>query len=91
MVAPEECAVLIEGHCPAYIRPEQFWANQARLIANRAGAECPGAVRQGPSLLGGLLVCGRCGRRLLVQYTNAGGALRYLCCQAAGSYAEPVC
>jgi DNA invertase Pin-like site-specific DNA recombinase len=91
VVAPEACAVLIEGHCPAYITPEQFWANQARLMANRAGAESPGAVRQGPSLLGGLLVCGRCGRRLLVQYTNAGGALRYICCQAAGSYAEPVC
>ena len=91
VVAPEACAVLIEGHCPAYITPEQFWANQARLLANRAGAENPGAVRQGPSLLGGLLVCGRCGRRLLVQYTNAGRSLRYLCGQAAGSYAEPVC
>src|SRR5438270_9077613 len=61
VVAPEECAVLIEGHCPAYITPEQFWANQARLMANRAGAEGPGPVRQGPSLLGGLLGGGRCG------------------------------
>jgi DNA-binding transcriptional MerR regulator len=89
--APEGCAVLLEGHCPAYITPEQFWANQARLQANQAGTGSPGAVRQGPSLLGGLLVCGRCGRRLLVQYTDAGNSLRYSCNQGAACYAEPVC
>jgi hypothetical protein len=50
-----------------------------------------GAARQGPSLLGGLLVCGRCGRRLLVNYHNAGRTLRYSCTRGVADYAEPVC
>jgi hypothetical protein len=88
---PKDGLVLLEGRCPAYITAERFWANQERLEANRARAASKGAVRQGPSLLGGLLVCGRCGRRLLVQYTNAGRALRYTCCRGAIDYGEPLC
>jgi hypothetical protein len=82
---------LLEGHCPAYITVERFWANQERLEANRARTASVGPVRQGPSLLGGLLICGRCGRRLLVQYTNAGSALRYSCCRGVIDYGEPLC
>src|SRR3954452_3226263 len=33
---PEECLVLLEGRCPAYITAERFRANQQRLQANRA-------------------------------------------------------
>jgi DNA invertase Pin-like site-specific DNA recombinase len=89
--APEDCLVLLEGRCPAYIAPERFWANQQRLQANRARAASLGPVRQGPSLLGGLLACGRCGRRLVVQYTNAGKGLRYSCVRGVADYAEPPC
>lgn len=86
---PEECLVLLEGRCPAYITAERFWANQQRLAANRA-AHFKG-VRHGPSLLGGLLVCARCGRRLLVSYTNAGRGLRYSCLRSRLDYGEPLC
>jgi DNA invertase Pin-like site-specific DNA recombinase len=89
--APKDCLVLLEGRCPSYIAAERFWANQQRLAANRARAASLGAVRHGPSLLGGLLVCGRCGRRLLVQYTNAGKGLRYSCSRAVADYAEAPC
>jgi DNA invertase Pin-like site-specific DNA recombinase len=89
--APKDCLVLLEGRCPAYITAERFWANQQRLEANRARAASPGAVRQGPSLLGGLLACGRCQRRLVVQYTNAGQGLRYSCSRGVADYAEPPC
>jgi hypothetical protein len=41
--------------------------------------------------LGGLLACGRCGRRLLVNYQNAGRTLRYSCTRGVADYAEPVC
>jgi DNA invertase Pin-like site-specific DNA recombinase len=88
---PEDCPVLLEGRCPAYITPERFWANQARLAANRARAEAAGVVRHGPSLLGGLLVCGRCGRRLMVAYSGRASRLRYSCGRAAIDYAEPLC
>ncbi len=36
---PEDCSVLLEGRCPAYITPERFRANQERLAANRARTE----------------------------------------------------
>src|SRR4051794_19455959 len=88
---PEDCPVLLEGRCPAYITPERFWANQARLAANRARAEAAGAVRQGPSLLGGLLVCSRCGQRLMVSYNGRESRLRYQCARAAIDYAAPLC
>lgn len=87
--APQECLVLLEGHCPAYITAERFWANQQRLEANRAASL--GGVRHGPSLLAGLLVCARCGRRLLVNYTNAGRGLRYRCVRSRIDYGEPLC
>lgn len=79
---PGECLVLLAGRCPAYISEEQFWANQERLRANKACAASRGAERHGPSLLAGLLVCGRCGYRLLANYNNAGYGLRYACSHA---------
>jgi DNA invertase Pin-like site-specific DNA recombinase len=86
---PQECLVLLPGHCPAYISPEQFWANQGRLEQNRAGSL--GAPRQGPALLSGLLVCGRCGYRMVVNYNNAHNGLRYNCHRALTCYGEPEC
>jgi hypothetical protein len=88
---PEDCPVLLEGRCPAYITPERFRANQARLEANRARQESAGAVRSGPALLGGLLVCGRCGQRMMVAYSGQGSRLRYSCGRAAIEYAAPQC
>ena len=87
--APAECLVLLEGRCPAYITAERYWANQQRLQANRA-TRLKG-VRRGPSLLGGLLVCARCGRHLLVGYTNAGRGLRYSCDRGRLDYGAPRC
>jgi DNA invertase Pin-like site-specific DNA recombinase len=86
---PQECLVLLPDHCPAYISPEQFWANQRRLEQNRAGGL--GAPRQGPALLSGLLVCGRCGYRMVVNYNNAHNGLRYNCHRALTCYGEPEC
>jgi DNA invertase Pin-like site-specific DNA recombinase len=88
---PEDCLVLLEGRCPAYITPERFWANQERLAANRARTEAAGAVRQGPSLLGGILRCGRCGQRMMVAYSGRASRLRYSCGRAWVEYAEPLC
>jgi DNA invertase Pin-like site-specific DNA recombinase len=88
---PEDCLVLLEDRCPAYIAPERFWANQQRLAANRSRSEAAGAVRQGPSLLGGILRCGRCGRRMAVAYSGPASRLRYSCARAMVDYAEPLC
>jgi hypothetical protein len=42
-------------------------------------------------LLGGLLACGRCRRRLLVRDTNAGKGLRYARTRGGADHAEPPC
>jgi DNA invertase Pin-like site-specific DNA recombinase len=88
---PEDCLVLLPGRCPAYISVERFHANQELLRANRADAASKGAPRQGPALLGGLIVCGRCGYRMSVNYTDGGRNLRYCCCRARLAYGEPDC
>jgi DNA invertase Pin-like site-specific DNA recombinase len=80
--APDACDVLIPDRLPAYITWERFAAIQQRLADNRAIAESLGAPREGPSLLVGLLVCGRCGRRLLAAYSGQANRLRYTCRRA---------
>jgi excisionase family DNA binding protein len=80
-----EWAVFIPNHHAAYIGLDVFEANQQRLRANwrpRRGS-AGGAVREGSALLQGLLRCGRCGRKMQVAYTGAGGNVaRYACLQA---------
>ena len=89
---PEECPVLLRDRLPAYIAWDRFEANQARLTANRSTAATPGAPRNGPSLLGGLIRCGRCGRRMAVRYGGRRGAAHsYSCARAAADYGEPHC
>ncbi len=80
-----EWAVFIPDHHEAYIRLDVFEANQQRLRVNwraRRG-DAGGAVREGSALLQGLLRCGRCGRKMQITYTGAGGNVsRYACLQA---------
>src|SRR5213078_4459397 len=77
-----EWLVRIDGALPAYISTEQYERNQARLAGNRARADAAGAPRNGPALLGGLVICGICGHRLQLNYEASGQRLtgRY-CCQ----------
>jgi len=70
-----EWLVLLPGRLPAYITPEEYEANIARMAANRQTAAAPGAPRDGAALLSGLLRCGRCGgHRMAVQYHNGSAA-----------------
>jgi DNA invertase Pin-like site-specific DNA recombinase len=87
---PEDCEVFLKGRFPAYISWERFEAIQKRLADNRAVAESRGAPREGPSLLAGMVICGRCDRHLAVNY-GPDGRLRYTCGRAMIDYAEPVC
>jgi len=69
--AREDWTTLIPGAHPGYISWEQFETNQATLIANAAAHgedRKAGPAREGPALLQGLVVCGKCGRRMSVRY-----------------------
>jgi DNA invertase Pin-like site-specific DNA recombinase len=88
---PEECHVLIRDRVPAYITWDRFQANQERLTANQNRPGSPGAPRNGAALLGGLLHCGRCGRRMSVRYSGSKSRPWYACTSASTEYAEPLC
>jgi DNA invertase Pin-like site-specific DNA recombinase len=72
--------VLQESH-PGYISWDQFLRNQERLDRNRTHGfdERPGAAREGAALLQGIVICGRCGRRMQVRYLTDGVTPGYEC------------
>jgi DNA invertase Pin-like site-specific DNA recombinase len=82
---------LLPGHCPAYIAPDTYERNQARLAANRAQAEAIGAARAGAALLPGLVVCARCRVRLGVHYDGRRTRHTYQCTERRTHYGEPLC
>jgi recombinase-like zinc beta ribbon protein/recombinase len=86
---PEEAEVFLPGQLPAYISWEQYQRNRTQLRSNKTAAT--GVARSGQSLLSGLLICGRCGLRMVSQYNNNGVNPRYACIRMACDYAEPVC
>jgi len=71
-VPREEWAVLIRDAHPGYITWAAFEHNLERLLANAwaFGEERRrvGPPREGPALLQGLVVCGRCGERMTLRY-----------------------
>jgi Recombinase zinc beta ribbon domain/Recombinase len=75
-VPREEWHVSLAEHHPAYLDWEHFLENQRCLERNRTNGEgtvLSGPAREGLALLQGLLVCGKCGRRLTVRYRGNGG------------------
>ena len=68
-------ALIPESH-PGYIDWKQFEANQARLAQNaqaRGTERRASPPREGPALLQGLVICGRCGGRMTVRYHHRRG------------------
>ena len=66
----DEWKVLLRDKMPAYITWERYLANQERLRQNRSRRDSLGASRTGNALLAGLLICGTCGRRMVVHYRH---------------------
>jgi transposase len=86
--------VCIQDHHPGYITWEEFMKNEEKLRENCTHADGPqprGAVREGPALLQGLVLCGRCGSRMNVQYSKQARG-QYLCRSSSRPSSEsPVC
>ena len=73
--------VIIKDHHESYIEWSEFERNQKLLAANAYGkADGVKSARGGRALLPGLVLCGRCGRRLKVAYSGrAPGQPVYRC------------
>jgi len=81
-LAQDNWGVLLKEHHVGYISWEEYQTN-LRTIANNAqmqGSMVQGSARRGQALLGGLLRCGHCGRKLHVAYSGTrGDCVRYDC------------
>jgi DNA invertase Pin-like site-specific DNA recombinase len=92
----EQWTSLIHDAHPGYLSWEQFEHNQKLLAAN-AYAHGPdrsaGPAREGPALLQGLAICGRCGRRMTIRYHQRRDTLvpDYRCAADNIQRTGPVC
>jgi DNA invertase Pin-like site-specific DNA recombinase len=80
----EEWETLIPGAHTGYVSWEDYEQNQRRLheSSQAIGADRrKSPAREGPALLQGLILCGRCGERMTVRYHSREGRLwpEYLC------------
>lgn len=91
VVSAEQCQVFLKDRFPAYIPWEQYERNRERLRANRAVAEQMGAAKHGPSLLSGLVVCRKCGRRMNIQYGSSTTRHTYICNRMLIDYGQRSC
>ena len=94
--AHDKCRVLIHDRFPAYISWEEFEKIQEKLQENSTIGKALSAPRHGPSVLSGLVVCGRCGHRMMVGYANIRRdsdyrTLRYSCQRDAIDYGAQAC
>ena len=92
----QEWAVFLPEAHPGYISWEQFEENQRRLFENAQayGTERKKSPpREGPALLQGIVICGRCGTRMTVRYHLIRDRLvpDYVCQRQGIEQAEPCC
>jgi hypothetical protein len=92
----EQWQVIVPEAHIGYITWEEYEAHLAQLAAN-SQAYTPHrlhAPREGPALLQGLVLCGRCGERMTVRYHQRRGQQivpDYLCQQAGIARGAPPC
>ena len=92
-VTMHDWPIVLKDVHPAYISWDQFLRNLQRLDDNRTWRpdERRGAAREGQALLQGIVLCGRCGRRMSVRYLQDGSVWAYVCAQAHSQHAEKTC
>jgi DNA invertase Pin-like site-specific DNA recombinase len=88
-------ALLPDAH-PGYISWEEYEDNLRRLRENAQAygeQRRQGPAREGPALLQGLVLCGRCGRRMTVRYHGRKGRPRpsYVCVSESAESGGAAC
>jgi DNA invertase Pin-like site-specific DNA recombinase len=92
---PEQWTAFLPQAHEAYITLADYEENQRRLAEN---ARAIGAdhrrtpAREGPALVQGLAICGRCGRRMTLSYHRRAGGLvpTYFCWTKPGSRCQSI-
>lgn len=91
-----EWFALVKNAHVGYITWEDYERNEALLAVN-SQAYAPqrfSPPREGPALLQGLMICGKCGERMTVRYHQRGGQRivpDYLCQRTSIEQGEPPC
>jgi DNA invertase Pin-like site-specific DNA recombinase len=88
---PEEWVCLLRDRVPAYIPWEQYEENRRRLAANDRGRGRKVATGRAPTLLNGIVRCGRCGRPMLAHNARPTANPRYACVHEFAEYGGPRC
>jgi DNA invertase Pin-like site-specific DNA recombinase len=87
----DQWRICVKDKYPAYVSWETFEKIQAMLKDNYAEYDrnkSRGVPRPGSALLHGIVYCGECGHKMVVQYK---GGTRYLCNYLRQQYRVPVC
>jgi len=92
----DEWVTLIPGNHAGYISWDEFELNQQRLHASAQAMGSDrrrGPPREGPALLQGMVLCGRCGERMTVRYHDRHGQLcpDYICQRERIKHSQAVC
>lgn len=86
---PEAWSVVIPDHFVGYVSWSEFQAIRTQLLSNAQSQSRPNAFgppREGPALLQGRVICGRCGSLMYVRYNGIHGQrprARYVCVDQA--------
>ena len=86
-----EWQIVVQGKYPAYLDWDSFERIQAMLRDNHAEYvrnKTRGVPRDGAALLQGIVWCGQCGHKMVVQYRTGN---RYICNHLHATRGEPVC
>jgi DNA invertase Pin-like site-specific DNA recombinase len=87
----EQWRVCIRDKYPAYITWETYERIETMIHENSSLYDCNkrrGVPRPGKALLNGIVFCGKCGHKMVVQYK---GGTQYLCNALRQQYQVPVC
>ena len=95
-VPQQQWQTLIPGAHAGYLSWEDYQQNQTRLhdSAQAMGSDRRRSpAREGPALLQGLILCGRCGQRMTVRYHARHQRLcpDYVCQREGIEHGQPVC
>ena len=95
-VPQEKWEILLHDIHEGYISWVQYQQNQMQLAENAAANNndcCKHPPREGPALLQGMVICGKCGKRMSVRYYNSGNtkASGYFCRSDAMRNGSDIC